>query len=40
MELVKAGSHPRADQPPLSPALEKSTDRQWAGLDTGERMLG
>ena len=36
---LKARSHQRADQPPLSPALEKGTDRQWAGLDRGERML-
>ena len=36
---VKARSHQRPDQPPLSPALEKWTDRQWAGLDRGERML-
>ena len=36
---LKARSHQRPDQPPLSPALEKWTDRQWAGLDRGERML-
>ena len=36
---IKARSHQRPDQPPLSPALEKWTDRQWAGLDRGERML-
>ena len=35
----KARSHQRPDQPPLSPALEKWADRQWAGLDRGERML-
>ena len=29
----------RPDQPPLSPALEKWTDRQWAGLDRGEHMF-
>ena len=37
--IFKARSHQRPDQPPLSPALEKWTDRQWAGLDRGERML-
>ena len=36
---LKARSQQRPDQPPLSPALEKWTDRQWAGLDRGERML-
>ena len=36
---LKARSHQRPDQPPLSPALEKWTDRKWAGLDRGERML-
>ena len=36
---IKARSHQRPDQPPLSPALEKWTDRQWAGLDRRERML-
>ena len=37
--LLKARSHQRPEQPPLYPALEKWTDRQWAGLDRGERML-
>ena len=37
--VLKARSHQRPDQPPLFPALEKWTDRQWAGLDRGERML-
>ena len=36
---VKARSHQRPDQPPLSPALEKWTDRQWAGIDREGRML-
>ena len=36
---LKARSHQTPDQPPLSPALEKWTDRQWAGLDRGERIL-
>ena len=37
--ISKAPSHQRADQPPLSPALEKVTDRQWAGLNRGDRVL-
>ena len=36
---LKPRSHQTTDQPPLSSALQKWTDRQWAGLDRGEHML-